>query len=303
MGEQCPLCDRDATHTPIWAEPSSTDVKCDVCRSFRISDGAIAEVQQIQGPYAERRYLLSGLTRRRSDSGSRVTITTENLPQLFDGLTPPETPQDVLDQLLVHLADNATTFFQAKAIDPNLDYPIARARSPGELEGTFLFGKQTAVIAGSLSTATLTPRGWDRVIELRRVQARTRQAFVAMSFVPELKHVWKEGFEPALLDVGYQPLRVDQEEFNDKIDDEIVKQIRSSGLLVADFTGHRCGVYFEAGFAFGLGIPFIWTCRDDTIGDSHFDTRQYNHVVWTEPADLKEKLMNRIEATLPDRFK
>ncbi len=36
-------------------------------------------------------------------------------------------------------------------------------------------------------------------------------------------------------------------------------------FMIADFTGHRGGVYFEAGFAHGLGIPVIWTCREDQL--------------------------------------
>ena len=49
----------------------------------------------------------------------------------------------------------------------------------------------------------------------------------------------------------------------------------------------------------GLGIPVVWTCRDTDIDKAHFDTRQYNHIVWTDSDDLKEKLIARIEATVP----
>ena len=63
-------------------------------------------------------------------------------------------------------------------------------------------------------------------------------------------------------------------------------------------TGQRQGVYFEAGYALGMGIPVIWTCRSDEIDKCHFDTRQYNHIVWETAGDLKEKLTNRILATI-----
>ena len=33
--------------------------------------------------------------------------------------------------------------------------------------------------------------------------------------------------------------------------------------MVCDLTGYRGGVYFEAGFAHGLGLPVIYTCRKD----------------------------------------
>lgn len=122
-----------------------------------------------------------------------------------------------------------------------------------------------------------------------------------MWFSDEVDSVWEDGFFPALNKLGYQPLRIDKKEHNDKIDDHIIAEIRKSGLLIADFTGNRNGVYFEAGFAMGLGIPVIWTCRKDHIEKVHFDTRQYNHIVWETPEELKEKLTYRIEATIPNR--
>ncbi|MBI5685583.1 MAG: hypothetical protein HZC54_10930 [Verrucomicrobia bacterium] len=91
---------------------------------------------------------------------------------------------------------------------------------------------------------------------------------------------------------------MDKLEHNGKICDKIVSEIHDSAFLIADFIGHRGGVYFEAGYAMGLGLPVIWLCREDEIDKAHFDTRQYNHIVWREPADLCEKLFSRIKATI-----
>ena len=124
-----------------------------------------------------------------------------------------------------------------------------------------------------------------------------------MWFHNDLNDSWENGLKPALKQTGYDPIRLDRTEYNEKIDDRIVAEIRKSGLLIADFTGQRGSVYFEAGFAMGLGIPVIWTCRDTDINDLHFDTRQYNYIVWKDTEELKERLINRIEATLPNRPK
>ena len=67
---------------------------------------------------------------------------------------------------------------------------------------------------------------------------------------------------------------------------------------MADVTNHRQGVYFEAGYALGLGIPVIWTCRKDDLDNCHFDTRQYNHIVWETPEELATALEHRIRATI-----
>jgi nucleoside 2-deoxyribosyltransferase len=79
-----------------------------------------------------------------------------------------------------------------------------------------------------------------------------------------------------------------------KIDDEIISLIRKSKFLVADFTGHRGGVYFEAGFALGLGLPVFWTCRKDDLKNLHFDIRQYNCIDWADTVDLATRLSREL---------
>jgi hypothetical protein len=50
----------------------------------------------------------------------------------------------------------------------------------------------------------------------------------------------------------------------------------------------------------GLPIPIIWTCSKDSITDLHFDTRQYNHIVWDTPQNLRDLLKARIGAVIGD---
>ncbi len=148
------------------------------------------------------------------------------------------------------------------------------------------------------STMMITTSGWIRVGELQSVGARTGQAFVAMWFDDSMQSAWDNGLYKGIDAAGYRPLRVDKEEHNEKICDRIIMEIRRSGLLVADVAGHRQGVYFEAGYAMGLGVPVIWTCRKDQLDDCHFDTRQYNHIVWETPEELAVALEHRIRATI-----
>jgi nucleoside 2-deoxyribosyltransferase len=120
-----------------------------------------------------------------------------------------------------------------------------------------------------------------------------------MWFAEEMDDAWANGFQPGVESGGhFKAVRIDRLEHNDKIDDMIVAEIRRSGLMVADFTGDRGGVYFEAGYAKGLGLPVIWTCRQDWMDSLHFDTEHYNHIVWTTPDELRTKLSNRIAATV-----
>lgn len=149
------------------------------------------------------------------------------------------------------------------------------------------------------ASVSIEAEGWARLGELKRNSSGTRdQAFVAMWFSEEMNQFFDEGIFPAVDGLDMKCVRIDNQEHNNKICDEIIKEIRRSKLVVADFSGNRGGVYFEAGFALGLEIPVIWTVREDHLPDVHFDTRQYNHIVYNTPEELKEKLANRISATI-----
>jgi hypothetical protein len=166
------------------------------------------------------------------------------------------------------------------------------------------------IMGGGTRGFSPTARGWARIEELLAKEPTGSQAFVAMWFDPSTEDAYANGFFKAIFDCGYDSVRIDKKEHNNKIDDEIIAEIRQSRFLVADFTcgcfnvggkTHfvaRGGVYFEAGFAMALPIPVIWTCRDTALGGLHFDTRQYAHLVWKDAADLYDQLKARIGATI-----
>jgi nucleoside 2-deoxyribosyltransferase len=147
---------------------------------------------------------------------------------------------------------------------------------------------------------TITPAGWQEFARLQQVNSGSRIGFVAMSFRDEFKRLYDEGIEAGIRAAGYEALRVDRTEHNNRIDDEIVAIIKRSRFVVADFSVNRGGIYFEAGFALGLGIPVIWLVKEDQLADVHFDTRQYNFITWSENAweNLSDRLRYRIEATI-----
>ncbi len=194
-------------------------------------------------------------------------------------------------------------------------------------------GSPVIIVGGSLVASPLVPIGWNRDIDEMRfmvtevlcnemgllVSQNNHQyqvspkgllylegrsegvssiGFCAMWFSEEVKPLWTQVIEPAIRSSGYEPIRIDSKQHNGKIDDEIMASIRASRFVVADFTGNRGGVYYEAGFAHGLGLPVIFMCRE---GDElHFDVRQYNCIFWKpdELVEAEERVKNRILATL-----
>jgi len=148
------------------------------------------------------------------------------------------------------------------------------------------------------AAVTITAKGWQRLETAP--QGESSIGFVAMWFDAAMSPVWEQALYPGIYDAGYTPLRIDKKEHLNRIDDEILASIRSAKFVVADFTGHRGGVYYEAGFAGGLGKPVIWTVKREDLHGAHFDTRQYNHIAWTmdDLSAFRAALKNRIEATL-----
>lgn len=227
-------------------------------------------------------------------------MVVNNLEELRDSVVVPEGPLDQIDRILLYVLRRMGTVDAGVSLRATVDFSVAYLTRPHEFD----FLTERAVELGYLEYVAggqyrLALKGWKHVAELKRSEVTTNQAFIAMSFDSSLRTIYMEAVKPALEQTGYVALRLDDTHFNDKIDDRIVADIRKSGLVIADFTSQKGNVYFEAGFALGLGIPVIWTCRDTDIEAVHFDTRQYNHIVWENADDLREKLIARIEATVP----
>jgi nucleoside 2-deoxyribosyltransferase len=150
------------------------------------------------------------------------------------------------------------------------------------------------------SLLLLTARGWAEVERMRSANRESNFAFVAMSFRDDFKDLYLHSIEPGIKAAGFEALRVDQKEHNNRIDDEIIASIRTSRFLVADFSVDRGGIYFEAGYALGFGLPVIWLVQESAKDSIHFDNRQYNFIRWNSDdyAALRAALRNRIEATI-----
>jgi len=146
---------------------------------------------------------------------------------------------------------------------------------------------------------TLLPEGFKRIDELQKNQSlNSKEVFVAMSFAENTKEV-REAIRKAIQDAKYTPIFLDEAQHNNQIVPEMLYQIRQSKFVVAEFTEHNEGAYYEAGYAAGLGKEVIHICRKDSFDKGiHFDIKQINTIIWETEAELTRKLSMRIEATI-----
>ena len=153
-------------------------------------------------------------------------------------------------------------------------------------DGTFIYSKPFLIAED----------GWFE-IEKELEMNYSKQVFVAMWFDKKMDKAAQKIAE-AIKDCKQEVMRIDRKEHNNEISGEILFEIMNSRIIIADVTGQRNGVYFESGFALGHKKSVIWLCKKDDLENIHFDTRQYNHIIWENEDELYIKLKDRILATL-----
>ena len=300
---KCPICDNKLERAPT--RPGTADAfefSCPICGQFQVTR-SLAHAPPFR-LHPELCPYLSAYIRHSNQKTFVPQLDFENWER-FASLHARTPIFSKLALVIEELARRAPVPGDGASIDGNRDYPFFDAGGSSEVD--FLLKTahkrgwiegQSQTMGGNWGHLMLTVEGWMQLETFASENRASNTCFVAMSFDPSLNSVYEEAIQPAIEACGFLPDRVDRREFNNKICDEIVAGIRKSRFMVADFTGHRGGVYFEAGFAQGLGRPVIFTCRGTDISDAHFDTDHYNHIVWDDPEDLRQRLIARIEATI-----
>lgn len=296
MPTPCHLCRRNLSGEGTHPNRDMHFATCACCGSYFIDRLATEIIPSLSDAV---RYSLIAAVRAASDQGRKLELDQSNLAKVASSAPRWRTLLEGIDRLLLLLANRASGWLSPVPIQKSLDYPLICARGEQEVNELLVVADKLGFLQEGGPNVAITVKGWQRIDELRATQPDSRQAFVAMWFDVQLDDAWLQGFKDGIeRSEYYTAVRVDSVEHNQKIDDRIIAEIRRSGLVVADFTGQRGGVYFEAGYAHGLGIPIIWTCRSDHADSLHFDTRQYNHIIWSSPSELADRLHERIAATV-----
>lgn len=291
----CPICKLDEQKVAISDYGERLSVECPRCGKYMITGTAksVAERKDLEAK-------LSAWIRDRTEAGTEQPEINSNTLTEIEKILPDYNASQ--KQLLLLRSIERKTKFPGQKVDvvTNFDYPLAWAANEEEL----VYYLRALIERGLISRVggpsdlsdswafqvQITPTGWTFLDEHSKPSVFSNQAFVAMSFAQELKPIWENAIGPAIQKAGFKPFRVDAEPHIDRIDRKIITEIKNSRFIVADVTHQRAGVYFEAGYALGLGLPVIWLVRDDDLKNVHFDTRQYNHIVWDSEDHLAEQL-------------
>lgn len=300
---QCPICKLDKQYVQTTDHGERLSLQCERCGAFTITRTAahMAEKRRLGAKF-------SAWIRERTDSGAEPPVISSNTLEDLASTFPTYRVAD--KQLLLLRALERRSKFPGDPVSvvDEHDYPWAWAEGAEE----FKYLLRSLIERGLLRRVDgpadlqdsfqfmieITANGWAFLEQHARPSVISNQAFVAMSFAPALKSAWESGIRAALTRARFSPYRVDVQPHNERIDAKIITEIKNSRFVVADVTQQRPGVYYEAGYAAGLGIPVIWSVREDDLKNVHFDTRQYNHIVWSDENDLAEQLFFHVSAII-----
>ncbi|MHB9132080.1 MAG: hypothetical protein ACYDBB_13480 [Armatimonadota bacterium] len=288
--------------------------ECPNCGQYHITEDAYDDLPSaFQQEYQGKKYLISGLICEMNELGMPIPVIANNIfddgpsatiDDLLSSSLLPRATIERLDKLLLHLNRKMDTL--GESVELKFAHPaVGYAKSERELQRMLnllhklMWIEDTTRSTGGVGVH-LTLSGIQRAESLRTEISLT-QCFVAMSYDNEMMDIYRRTIRKAVEDTGYQPLIVAETEHNDYVCDRVFAEIRKSRFIIADFTGNKGGVYLEAGFAAGLGLPVIWTCRakDEDKEKLHFDVTHYNFIMWHSEEELYQRLKNRIEATIP----
>lgn len=293
--ELCEICRKEHTKTRQRYSGGTHQI-CPRCGEFKITGTAEGIVSNPL--WNAKRAILSGWIRSQNMSGFVPTISATVLDEVI--ARPPPSVMERANGLLIEAGRGLNALGdQFNVMEPRF---LAATYSSSSDEVLYLlrlledlrFAKSRTLEGG----CEILPAGYIKLDELRNPGPASTQGFIAMWFDASLNDAYDSGLQAGVFQAGYDPVRIDRVEHVNRIDDEIIRQINASKFLVADFSGHRGGVYFEAGYALGRSLPVFWTCRKQDMGSLHFDIRQFNCIDWASPEELANRLATRIEAVL-----
>lgn len=140
---------------------------------------------------------------------------------------------------------------------------------------------------------------FDRVVQNTEVatpEVRAGYAFIAMSIDPSNKELEDvlDAIKATASDLGIEAERIDEQESNNRITDRIFEAIRVAQFVIVDVTGARPNVFYEAGYAQGIGKIPIFLAKEGTKPE--FDIKDYPIIFYGNMRSLRERLKSRLQA-------
>ncbi len=302
---QCPVCSSELKTAPKAHENYDALIyDCPQCGNY-----ILEQLAQVDQNFDDSKQLISAWIRLQNKRGNNrpfigVHFFEEDWFKNLRNMGLPQTVNEKLDELLkayAHIVKDDYGKIVHAAQYPTLISDIA-AKNISEILGLNQLLSELEYIWAAPNRGNnyirITAKGWQRINDLSKPSYSSDLAFIAMWYDPSLDN-YRESVKKAIAECGYEPIIINDVDFNDFIMDEVIQYIRQARFLIADLTcspeidnqansrviqGVRGGVYWESGMAYGLGKTVIQTCRDDDCSKRriHFDLNQYQTIFWKQ---------------------
>lgn len=177
------------------------------------------------------------------------------------------------------------------------DYSDEKNASKKYHSKSILVHKIQQLLAGALvmlDSPLLEPQV-DILPPIKRKSIDTSYAFIAMPMDPENHELIDvlDAIKEAAKKCGIYAERIDEPQSNERITDRILESIRRAGYIIVDLTHSRPNVFFEAGYAHGIGKIPIYIARQGS--KLEFDLKDYPVLFFKNLRELKESIEKRLK--------
>ena len=337
----CSFC-KHSTTNEYFSDSDGHKYACPRCGLIDINGTMLTQLNKFESDF----WFISSYSRKQSDNGLDTKIYSSKdiweIVQESKSLCP-QNSIEAQNRLILYIGDNAQLIGSWVKYDEDLDVKLHiqfselqyLIKSLYELKILELnnysmnaFVNGNPVLPSEQYNIKLSLKGYEKYERLKTSNYDSKNIFVAMWFSDNTKQL-RAAIKGAVEASGFNPIIIDEKHYTGSIMDYVLNSIKISKFAIADFTvipeyktediedeksdeykikgGTRGGVYYEAGFAKGLGLKVIHTCKNDHDSKKrlHFDVEQENTIFWNDK-DLEDlnvrKITERKDKLSPKNF-
>jgi hypothetical protein len=270
VNQQCTFC-ATGLPKPFKRSGDAIEANCPCCGLYRITGSAADAIAHWDMPESEW-ITIAHHIRKMTDRADPPGLDYATLKAIRETANLPH-PDQIIDEFVMWLGNKsrwpAETMFinyvEHRAVLGAVDGQAFDYMTQYISQTPWFAGARVAPIGGAteIRGCALSPRGWERFRQLMRSHSASKYGFVAMQYGnAELDAVVRNHFVPQTQLAGFDLRRLDDNQAAaGLIDDQLRVRIRLARFLICDLTHGNRGAYWEAGFAEGLGLPVIYSCR------------------------------------------
>ncbi|MCR2803818.1 hypothetical protein [Paenibacillus soyae] len=269
-----------------------SDCMCAPGAFYRLDSSAYSAIQAL--PYAKKRTLLpvvSAYIREQFEEGDRAALTLDRILAIADSPDVPMTQEEKEKRLLRYLYRRSDAPLEPMSLHPmSRHYNVAYAANLQEFVFIMEQLRESGRIIREGAVLRLTEQGWSEAAAIAGGGKRKLCTVMAgdEQIGMELSYSLLAGLEQC----GYQT-RLLLPSAMKKPDADLLEELKSSKLIVADLSDAGPVLYYSAGYAASAGIPTIWTIHSDKSNSLQEQSGWIRPIVWDKPEELVYTLQQK----------